>query len=214
MDDPEGEVVGSVRLQPASDTVDPGQVRPVVAIECRIGLQLSPPSTDLAFQPAVGTTQAAQPDVVGSDAGQGCDGVDHGEAQAVAPVGIGAVAAGEVTHRGEALHRRHDEETGADDRRIVADRVADGLRDAATLDRREYPGLAQHGLVTVRAGVPGRATQDHRGAVCPNQHEEVVLGSATEQSARDHRTISGGWTLGDPGLQGRPVQQAVTVLQQ
>ena len=132
----------------------------------------------------------------------------------MAPVGICAIAAGEVTHRGEALHRRHDEETGADDRRIVADRVADGLRDAATLDRREYPGLAQHGLVTVRPGVPGRAAQDHRGAVCPNQHEEVVLGSATEQSARDHRTISGGWTLGDPGLQGRPVQQAVTVLQQ
>ena len=169
----------AMTVQPLAYRIHAGDLRPRVAGQLRVPVELLAPATHLALCPAVRPTEVGQAHGHMVDAGQRGDCVGHRQAHRVLPRRV--VVGRRQAERGvEPVDRLHQVERRPDDVGVGLGGDQPRMRHGGAGERGQHPRLAAHGLVAVGPLVHRRAAQ-HVGATGPGEPQQHVLGSAGDQ---------------------------------
>jgi hypothetical protein len=173
-------VDGQVRGQPLAHHPNTGDVRPGVAGQLVIAVELRAPAADLTRRPAVEPAEIAQPhrDVV--DCGQRDDGIGHRQAHRVLPTGVVFERRRQAEGGVEAVDRLHQVERRSHHLGVGLGSDEAGMRHIAAGQRRQHTCFASHRLVAVGPLVHRRPAQ-HEGAAAAREPQQHVLRAACDE---------------------------------
>src|SRR5437867_11574265 len=109
-------------------------------------------------------------------------------------------------HARPAVHVLHEEEAGAEDRRVVAACEHARVRHVRVAERGEDAVLTQHALVPALRDPERRAPQ-RQPDLTATDLEELVRGAAGDEAARDRLAAAGESALGHPSREPPGIDQ-------